>query len=166
MEPGAGLDSDLDADMDAEVQAVVQPSVNRTSSARRQKRWAVSVQRRAPRPAACKRCGETFEEGGIRVCAWAQQNRGQFYHIACCRDALSQDTFSAVGLASDTHVGEVRTALANTVDSAPDINMEPEAMAHPAPLEDAWENGRLPRRTFWENLSWDSVLKLGRTTWV
>ena len=80
----------------------------------RHRRWAVSVQGKAPRPACCKACGETFDEQDLRVSLWSQRGRGQFFHIACCRDACLADSFEAVGEATTTHVDEVRASLYDT----------------------------------------------------
>ena len=159
----AGSNSDGDMDVDA---GQVQQQAARRVAARRAKRWAVSVQRRAPRPAACKRCGEVFDEGAVRLCAWAQQNRGKFYHPACCLDAGSGDMFSAVGRASDAQVTEIRTAVENRTDATTAAEMEPGAAESTPVLESAWQDQRLPRRRFWEDLSWDALLRLGRTTFV
>ena len=159
----AGSNSDGDMDVDA---GQVQQQAARRVAARRAKRWAVSLQRRAPRPAACRRCGEVFDEGAVRLCAWAQQNRGQFYHPACCLDAGSGDMFSAVGRASDAQVMEIRTAVENRTDTTTAAEMEPGASESTPVLESAWQDQRLPRRRFWEDLSWDALLRLGRTTFV
>ena len=135
--------------------------------ASRQGGEAVSIQRRAPRPAACKGCGETFDDQDLRLCAWSHQNRGQFFHIGCCRNARREDWFTAVGVATHVHVEEVRASLPQEPRAVVDEVARPVVPERITRIvENAWEDRSLPRRAFWEELSWESLLRLGRTTWV
>ena len=117
----------------------VAPLVQRGQSSRG-RRWAVSLQGRAPRPAACKGCGETFEDGDLRVSLWSQRARGQFFHIACCRDACPADSFEALGSTPTTHVDEVRASIAERSPATVDVDMAGLGPDLQQPLENAWAN--------------------------
>ena len=153
--------------MDVEASAVPAAPPVAEGGQRRGRRWAVSVQAKAPRPAACKGCGETFEEQDLRLCLWSQRARGQFYHIACCRDACPADSLEALGSATAANVDEVRASLAAIPQTAAgDVEMSGRGDDVQQPLQNAWSDRSLPRRAFWEQFSWESLLRLGRSTWV
>ena len=82
------------------------------------KKWAVSIQNTNVRDTKCTKCGEKFEAGAIRMCAWAKVRDGkhpmgrEFYHPECTK-VDKNDNFIAVGKATETDEVNARQKAEN-----------------------------------------------------
>ena len=81
----------------------------RAAAGGRATHWAVSVQPVTARPAACKRCGDSFEGEELRICTWGDRKMSRWIHPLCFpSDPASVTRLSPCNGATEANVTAVR----------------------------------------------------------
>ena len=153
--------------------AVDPPAAHRQ---RRSQKWAVGLQPQTTRPTSCQNCGIVFSVGDVRVTTWGSRSTSRWCCLACLpRRAQTTDEYEPTGEATADHKAAVEAAVATeAAELSARATERPRASAQQegtsTQLENgasnAWDDNRIPNQAWLDNLTWESLLKVGANTYV
>ena len=146
--------------------------VDGQSQARRQRRhqkWAVGLQPQTARPTACKDCLTVFATGDVRATTWGSRSTSRWCCLPCVsKRAATTDEVEPVGDATIEHKAAVESAVAAEASISIAVPLAATGMhaGSDEAVREAWDQNRIPNSGWFDDLSWESLLKLGATTYV